>query len=68
MLPQSEMVHWWFATGFLILGLLTFSEALVGPEIWGRRPWRRYLWPGTAFLMGVLMWPVMTFFTNSTIA
>jgi hypothetical protein len=26
-----------------------------------------YLWPGLAFGMGVLMWPVMTFFTNSAI-
>jgi hypothetical protein len=65
--PKAEMVHWWFATGFLILGLLLFSEALVGPEVWGRRPWRRYLWPGFLFGMGVLMFPVMTFFTNSAI-
>ena len=65
--PKAEMVHWWFATGFLILGLLLLSEALVGPEVWGRRPWRRYLWPGFLFGMGVLMFPVMTFFTNSAI-
>jgi hypothetical protein len=26
-----------------------------------------YLWPGLAFGLGVLMWPVMTFFTNSAI-
>jgi hypothetical protein len=65
--PAAEMVHWWFATGFLILGLLLLSEAVVGHEVWGRRPWRRYLWPGFAFGMGVLMFPVMTFFTSSTI-
>ncbi len=65
--PAAEMVHWWFATGFLILGLLLLSEAVVGPEVWGLRPWRRYLWPGFAFGMGVLMFPVMTFFTSSTI-
>ncbi len=65
--PRAEFVHWWFATGFLILALLLYAEVLVGPEVWGRRPWRRYLWPGTLFLMGVLMWPVMTFFTNSMI-
>jgi hypothetical protein len=65
--PPSEHVHWWFATGFLMLGLLLLAEAAVGSEIWGLRPWRRYLWPGICFLMGVLMWPVMTFFTNSTI-
>jgi hypothetical protein len=65
--PRAEFVHWWFATGFLLLGLFLLAEALVGPEVWGRRPWRRYLWPGTCFLMGVLMWPVMAFFTNSMI-
>ena len=65
--PKAEMVHWWFATGFLVLGLLLLSEAVVGEEVWGRRPWRRYLWPGFAFGMGVLMFPVMTFFTSSTI-
>jgi hypothetical protein len=35
--------------------------------VWQRRRWRAYLWPSTLLLMGVLMWPVMTFFTNSTI-
>ena len=65
--PQAEMVHWWFATGVLILGLLFFTELLVGPEVWRRRAWRRYLWPGTLFLLGVLMWPVMALYTNSMI-
>ena len=66
-MPHAEMVHWWFATGFVGLGLLLLAEVIVGPTVWVRRPWRRYLWPGLCFLMGVLMWPVMTFFTNSTI-
>jgi hypothetical protein len=66
-MPHAEMVHWWFATGFLMLGLLLLAEVVVGPDVWNRRPWRRYLWPGLAFLLGVLMWPVMTFYTNSTI-
>jgi hypothetical protein len=66
-MPPAEMVHWWFAAGFLVLGLALLAEAIVGREAWARRPWRLYLWPGTCFLMGVLMWPVMTFFTNSTI-
>jgi hypothetical protein len=65
--PQAEMVHWWFATGVLVLGLLFFTELLVGPEVWRRRAWRRYLWPGTLFLLGVLMWPVMALYTNSMI-
>jgi len=67
MQPKAEFVHWMFATGFLMLGLCLLGEAVVGPAVWARRPWRPYLWPGLAFLMGVLMWPVMTFFTNSAI-
>jgi hypothetical protein len=65
--PPAEMVHWWFAAGFLMLGLLLLAEALVGTEVWRRRPWRAYLWPSLCFVMGVLMWPVMTFYTNSAI-
>src|SRR5438876_7162714 len=67
MQPPAEHVHWLFATGFLFLGLCLLGEALVGTEVWRRRAWRAYLWPGITFLMGLLMWPVMTFFTNSTI-
>ena len=67
MLPKAEFVHWWFATGFLIIGLLLLAEAGVGGEVWRRRAWRAYLWPSFLFLMGVLMWPVMVFYTNSTI-
>jgi hypothetical protein len=67
MLPKAEFVHWWFATGFLIIGLLLLAEAIVGEAAWRRRHWRVYLWPSFLFLMGVLMWPVMVFYTNSTI-
>jgi len=67
LMPKAEMVHWWFAGGFLMLALLSFAQLIVGDEVWALRPWRRYLWPGLAFLMGVLLWPVMTFYTNSTI-
>jgi hypothetical protein len=66
-MPRAEMVHWWFAGGMLMLGLLSLAQLVVGPEVWAIRPWRRYLWPGLLFAMGVLMWPVMTFYTNSTI-
>jgi hypothetical protein len=66
-MPPSEHVHWMFATGFLLLGLFLFAEVIAGEEVWRRRSWRPYLWPSFLFLMGVLMWPVMTFFTNSTI-
>jgi hypothetical protein len=67
MQPPAEFVHWMFATGFLLLGLCLLAEAVVGTEVWRRRAWRAYLWPGLIFAMGVLMWPVMVFFTNSTI-
>ncbi|MGZ4352670.1 MAG: hypothetical protein ACXVZ4_03915 [Gaiellaceae bacterium] len=67
MTPHAEMVHWFFATGFVLLGLCVLAEALVGEEVWRRRAWRAYLWPGLAFGMGVLLWPVMTFYTNSAI-
>jgi len=65
--PPSEMVHWVFGMGVLLLGLLMLAEVIVGREVWAKRAWRAYLWPGLAFGLGVLMWPVMTFFTNSAI-
>jgi hypothetical protein len=67
MQPPAELVHWMFATGFILLGLCLLAEGIVGPEVWRVRTWRAYLWPGLVFAMGVLMWPVMVFFTNSTI-
>ncbi|HVD11650.1 MAG TPA: hypothetical protein VNB46_00320 [Gaiellaceae bacterium] len=67
MQPPAEHVHWLFATGFLLLGLLLLARAIVGDEVWRRRAWRAYLWPSLLFGLGVLMWPVMVFFTNSTI-
>lgn len=66
-IPRAQFVHWWFAAGILMVGLFLLTRAVVGPEIWDRRPWRRYLFPGVMFLMGLLLWPVMTFFTNSTL-
>ena len=67
MQPPAEHVHWLFATGFLLLGLCLLAEAVVGTEVWRRRAWRAYLWPGIAFALGVLLWPVMVLYTNSTI-
>jgi hypothetical protein len=61
------MVHWLFASVILFIGLCLLCEAIVGQEVWRAQPWRRYLWPGVAFGMGVLLWPVMAFFTNSSI-
>jgi hypothetical protein len=65
--PPAEHVHWLFATGALLLGLLLLAEAIVGPDVWRRRAWRAYLWPSLFFALGVLMWPVMVLFTNSTV-
>src|SRR5918992_4107190 len=65
--PPAEHVHWLFATGFLILGLCLLAEAIVGQDVWRRRTWRRYLWPGFAFFLGFALWPVMVFFTTSTL-
>ena len=67
MAPPSEMVHWLFGMSFLVLGLILLAEAIVGEEIWRRRWWRVYLWPGIAFGLGIAMWPVMAFYTNSAI-
>jgi hypothetical protein len=65
--PSPEVVHWMFGVGFLFLGLCLLAETIVGREVWRLRSWRAYLWPGVAFLMGILMWPVMVFFTSSAI-
>ena len=50
LVPKAEFVHWWFAAGFLLLALTLVAEAVVGPEVWRRRPWRRTgsprSWPG----------------------
>jgi hypothetical protein len=65
--PPAEHVHWLFATGFVLLGLFLLAQAIVGDEVWSRRRWRVYLWPSLAFGLGVLLWPVMVFFTSSAI-
>jgi hypothetical protein len=65
--PPPEIVHWLFATGVLVVGLCLLAEAIVGPGVWRRRAWRAYVWPGFAFGMGLLMWPVTVFFTSSTV-
>jgi hypothetical protein len=67
MAPRAELVHWAFAAGFLLLGLILLAEAIVGSDVFGMRRWRLYLWPSLAFAIGVLLWPVAVFFTNSTL-
>ena len=65
--PHAEIVHWWFGTGVLVLGLIMVAEGIVGREVWQMRQWRVYLWPSIAFGLGILMWPVMALYTNSAI-
>ena len=67
MQPRAEMVHWVFASGVLVLGLIMIAQAIAGPTVWAKRRWRVYLWPGIVFGLGILMWPVMTVYTNSAI-
>ena len=67
MQPRAEMIHWAFGAMILFVGLCLLCEALVGQDVWRMRRWRKYLWPGLAFALGVLLWPVMAFFTNSAI-
>ena len=64
MTPRAELIHWAFAAGFLLLGLILLAEAIVGTEIFAMRRWRVYLWPSIAFAIGVLLWPVSVFFTK----
>jgi hypothetical protein len=65
--PPAEHVHWLFASALLFVGLLLAAEAIVGREVWRRRRWRAYLFPSLVFATGVLLWPVMVFYTNSAI-
>src|SRR4029079_12596345 len=51
MQPAAEFVHWMFATGVLLVGLCLLAQAIVGDDVWRRRAWRAYLWPGLAFAM-----------------
>ena len=67
MQPRAEMIHWAFGAMILFVGLCLLCEALVGQDVWRMRRWRAYLWPALAFALGVFLWPVMAFFTNSAI-
>src|SRR4029453_9710459 len=67
MRPPADPGHWRFGAGFLFLGLCLLARAIVGAEVWDVRARRAYLWPGLLFAMGLAMWPVMVFFTNSAI-
>jgi hypothetical protein len=65
--PRAEIAHWWFGSLFLLLGLILLAEVVVGPAVFAKRQWRRYLWPGTALASGVLLWVVAALSTFSTL-
>lgn len=67
MLPRAEIAHWLFAAGFLFFGLVLLAEAIVGPAVFRRRPWRAYLWPSLALFAGVWLWLIAVFSTFSTL-
>lgn len=67
MQPDPEIAHWWFGSIFLLLGLIMLAEVIVGPGVFGRRPWRRYIWPATALASGMLLWLVAALSTFSTL-
>lgn len=67
MSPPPEHVHWLFATGFLFLGLCLVAESVVGRDVWRRRRWRAYLWPGLVLALGILIMPLSLFYTASTL-
>ncbi len=66
MVPKAEISHWFFASLFLMLGLILLAETIVGTEVFRRRRWRAYLWPSLALSAGVLLWIVVIFSTFST--
>jgi hypothetical protein len=67
MLPRAEIAHWLFAAGFLFFALVLLAEAIVGAEVFRRRPWRAYLWPSLLLFAGVWLWVIAIFSTFSTL-
>lgn len=65
MVPRAEIAHWLAASILLLLGLIVLSEAIVGAEVFRRRPWRAYLWPALALAGGIGLWVVAIFSTFS---
>jgi hypothetical protein len=65
MVPRPELAHWLTGAVCLLLGLVLFSEAVVGSAVFRLRAWRAYLWPGIALAGGVLLWVIVVFSTFS---
>ena len=66
-MPRAETAHWLFAAGFLFLGLVVLTEAVVGPAVFRKRAWRACLWPSLALLAGMWLWVITIFSTFSTL-
>ena len=67
MVPPPEGAHWAAGAIALLVGLLLIAEVLVGPEVFRRRPWRAYLFPGVVLVSSVLLWVITIFSTFSTL-
>jgi hypothetical protein len=67
MQPRAEIAHWWFGSILLLLGLIVLAEAIVGREVFRRRPWRAMILPSTILAAGVLLWIVAALSTFSTL-
>ena len=67
MTPPSETVHWMFATGILFLGLLRSPRRSPARRSGAAARGGSTCGPGSRSRIGVAMWPVMTFYTNSAI-
>ncbi len=65
--PRPEIAHWTTAAIILFVGLLLLAEAIVGPDVFRRRPWRAYAWPVLAVGGGVLLWLIAALSTFSTL-
>jgi hypothetical protein len=66
MVPRAESAHWVAAAVALLMGLLLLSEAIVGTEVFRRRPWRAYLFPAVVLASSVFLWVVTILSTFST--
>jgi ATP/ADP translocase len=66
MIPRAESAHWVAAAVALLIGLLLLAEAIVGTEVFRRRPWRAYLFPAVVLVSSVLLWVITVFSTFST--
>jgi hypothetical protein len=64
--PRPEIAHWLTGSVLLFLGLVLLSEALVGTEVFRKRPWRAHLFPVAAVGGAVLLWLIAALSTFST--